>query len=270
MNNLTTKTFTAVVAAAALSATSPALAGGHYGGSVKDAPAPVAVAHNWSGFHMGLAVGYGIGDTEVTRDLFLAPGFFLEAPLGYDNTEVDNLDPDGVTGTITVGYDRQVADRILIGVFADYTFGDREDSDDYRDPIDPYTPYTVRVSDTWAVGGRIGLIAMPSTMVHVNGGYTRTELEITSPFGHLDEHHDGWFIGTGVVQHMREGLALTFDYRYSDFGSENYFTDTFVDPVDGLCCSETIDIDHSEHAIRVGLSYRFPPLRAAAVHAPLK
>ena len=57
-----------VAVAASLVFTATAMAGGTTYGSMKDGHAEAV--HNWSGFHVGAALGYSFTDYDHTHDLF--------------------------------------------------------------------------------------------------------------------------------------------------------------------------------------------------------
>lgn len=241
-------------------------ADGHYGGSIKDAPVTLA-AHSWSGFYVGAALGWSRTNYDFTHDLFLdATDFSL--PTDYDVTTTSGLKSDGLTGTVTIGYDREFAERFLVGVFADFTFGNHDDDGTIYYPISGgFTEgISLETRSVWAIGGRLGMIVRPESMLYVNAGYTQADIELSSLAGrgNLDERMNGWFVGGGLVHYLRDGIGLTLEYRYSDFGEENFGTSNQLP-----CCYEAFDVDASNHAIRVGLSYRFGSVRAVE-HVPLK
>ncbi|MEO1206260.1 MAG: outer membrane beta-barrel protein [Pseudomonadota bacterium] len=255
-----------MIAAALFAVPATAIADAHRG-SFKDAPMHAAPV-NWSGFHIGMALGYSTSDAELTRDLFLVPGASVQFPAGVTDRDVSDTEPDGVTGTITLGYDRLLGSHLLAGVFADYTFGSHSDGGTAIEPGAGLVSYSVDVDSTWAVGGRIGYLVRPQTLVYVSGGYTETDIDLRSNNQVFEEDLGGYFVGGGIVHQLRGGLGLTLDYRYSDFDSQTFFNQQqFLNGT--LCCTERIDIESENHAIRIGLTYRFPSRRPIA-HTPLK
>ncbi|MEL7047478.1 MAG: outer membrane beta-barrel protein [Pseudomonadota bacterium] len=259
------KTLVAALAAVTLSiASQSAFADSH--ASVKDhgysAPA------NWNGAYVGLAVGYTWADSELTRDVFVAPGTLGFPVAGVDDRAVSDADLNGVTGTVTLGYDRMLTDRILAGVFVDYTFGDVDGDGAVTDPVSGPQSYQLDIDDAWSVGGRIGYLARPDTLIYVSAGYTEVDVALTSGTTTVEEDHGGYFIGVGLERVFRESLTLSLDYRYSDYEQETQFFNQVS--VGGVpCCSERIDIETDNHAIRLGLNFRFAPRRSIA-HTPLK
>ncbi len=245
-----------VAVAASLVFTATAMAGGTTYGSMKDGHAEAV--HNWSGFHVGAALGYSFTDYDHTHDLF-------DSTVPYDATTTLNADSDGLTGTITIGYDRQMSHRFVVGVFADYTFGEHDATGML---IYPTGPEGVRFTheDSWAVGARFGYIVMPSTLVYFNVGYTRGRFEQSSLVngGSLEDDLDGYFLGVGLVKKLKNGLGLTLEYRYSDYSEKRLGSFTA-----GACCSESFDIDADNHAIRLGLTLQMGD-KTPPRHEPLK
>ena len=252
-------------AAALLSAMplTASLANGHY--STKDTPF-VDVTPVWSGLHFGLAAGYEFGTTDTSRRVFLNAADFALAN-DFDATSHDNVDVDGFTGTLTLGYDMHAADYILGGVFGEYTFGSLEGTDTWTDPRFGTRTFKIEMGNhqTFAVGGRIGFLTHPAVMLHVNAGYASTNLKLSAPAsGSTDETLHGYFVGLGLVYHLRDRLGLTFDYRYTDYDDTNLVNVVTQNVGAGrLCCIERIDVDPDIHSFRLGLTYRMPR------HAPI-
>ena len=108
-------------------------------------------------------------------------------------------------------------------------------------------------------------------MLHVNAGYAGSKLELSAPqSGSTEERLDGYFVGVGLVYHLRDRLGLTFDYRFTDYRDTNLVNVRTVNTVaNRLCCIEKIDVDPDIHAFRFGLTYRMPR-HAPVVHEPYK
>lgn len=224
-----------------------ALADGYAYGSVKDA-APVQQV-NWNGLYIGGAVGYGIASTD--RDI------------GFGFSTKDGLSNDGLQGVISLGYDRQVHSNIVLGVFADYAFGDLERTESMFNGL-----FRIQsdISDNWAIGARVGYVRSCCTMWYINAGYAQADHEWSVNIGDGDlvfggsKKLDGYFLGGGVEQQIRDNLSLKLEYRYTDFGSENLVGD-FVK-------TET-DI----HSVRLGVNLKvdlFGGRHGAPAHDSLK
>ena len=204
------------------------------------AEAPIG-GNEWRGFYVSAAVGYSSGDSE----LFVDPNSV-------------SIDPDGVTGTVGLGYDIMVRDSILLGVLADYTFGELDDKFTLAG-----TPGTWSLDDTWAVGGRIGTIIHKDLLLYGTAGYTRTELTLKTPTGKASEDLDGFFVGAGLERLICNNLYLKGEYRYSHFEDNDGVTDP---PGCGTGCD--FKQENETHSIRLGVAYKFGARQEEAV--PLK
>ncbi len=206
-------------------------------------------ATSWNGFYLGASVGYGIADSAFRHTI-------VPDTVGYDTSS------DGVTGTVTVGYDVNFDSSFVAGIFADYTFGELDGNGAYA--IGPPSQFSLEYDNTWAIGGRIGLARPGGTLWYLTAGYTETELTLSDAFGNIDRDLDGYFLGAGVEQQLHHhGLSLKLEYRFSDYGSETLYEETVG------CCLERYEIDSQVHAIRLGVSYKFGRREAEEV-VPLK
>lgn len=209
---------------------------------------------NWNGFFVAGSVGVGFAETEFDQRI----------TDGVTDAR-NNLDLGGtdVTGTIAIGYDREIRDGIVVGVFGDYTFGSIDADFTLRSPFTGAAQdLGVEYDDTWAVGMRLGLARSCCTLWYMTAGYTSTDVT----FEQFSERLDGYFLGLGVEQQLHTGWSLKLEYRYSDFSEENIVDLRFAGCAP---CRDKIDFDSEMHAVRLGISYKFGLHREAAP-APLK
>lgn len=235
--------------------TTGALADGYEtAGSLKDTmPAPVD--YEWN----GLSVGAGIGVGQLNQDAFgkawrkdddikkkicewewwkYKGKFVWDCDQYYKNDKYSELksgaegDNWNVFGTIQIGYDRLLTDRILIGAFTDFdfytdadlTFSDKSHKGSLVGSVDR--------ENIWTAGGRIGFLATPRVLIYGLAGYSQMKLdgslsaEFDDPLNgphptnaslKLDERVDGWTVGGGVEAKLEKRLSLKVEYRYSQF-----------------------------------------------------
>ena len=141
------------------------------------------------------------------------------------------------TGGLFVGYDRQVAPRIVIGAEAgmDLSANDAVGS----------TSGTgfVSIDPEWSIDltTRAGYLVNPQTLAYVRGGYTNARVETTVTTGQaqfLDsEHRNGWLLGAGIERLILQNISGRLEYRYSDLSDSD----------------DTVD----RHRILAGIAYRF-------------
>jgi outer membrane immunogenic protein len=192
---------------------------------------PYTAPFSWTGFHVGVAVEYGSGTTES------------------DLSQTD-VSLRGVQGVLSAGYDFRVGPRWLLGLFGDYTFGEIDGvCSDLTCDFDNDAKFAI--GNQWAVGGRLGLLAAPSTLLYASGGYTRGDFEA---FGgrnsFVREALDGFFVGLGVEQAVNRNLSLKLDYRFSDYEDLKL---------------EGINFDNQTHSVRLGASWKFGHDESAAL-----
>lgn len=134
-------------------------------------------AKSWSG--CGIGVGGSYLDGEVS-------GFMGPANIGVDGQMLD----------VRFLCDYQ-AGSFVIGGNVDYgmVFGDLQ---------------TIGGNAAWAVGGRVGPLINPNTLLFVSGGWTRADTDA----GNLD----GWYGGVGIETKLPNSpIFLTLEYQHRVF-----------------------------------------------------
>ncbi len=188
------------------------------------APAPIAVAPNWTGFYIFGGVGGGLWDAN-TSAFNTATGTCLVC--------VNNKQGgDGWFGTVGAGYDWQFNGRWVFGLLADGQFGSLKGSESIAGLI-----FNQKLKDTWAAGARIGYSVAPNVLSYVNGGYTGADWSgativssfTGAPFGaHTNSFStQGWFLGGGVENNLdifgitAPGWFVKTEYRGAYYTSKN-------------------------------------------------
>jgi outer membrane immunogenic protein len=232
-------------------------------GMAKRAPAASVACcetYNWTGAYIGL----GVGGAFTTHDRSAK-----DIVNDYGTTYVTNLfgDHDGRShafGTVTLGYDHQFG-RWVGGVFADYDFGNRNG---HSNPADIGGFYDMRLSQkdghAWSIGGRLGVLASPSTLLFLSAGWTRVSTEADLSFGwdgyqqkiKLDKEHDGAFVGAGIETQLGRGLSLRGEYRFTRLDDDNRKL-TLEDDGYGYSRRVEFDRDLDVHSVRAVLVYKF-------------
>lgn len=213
------------------------------GAPVSLTPAPT-VRDGWSGLYIGIGGGAGNVDRsgsndkhvwqkkEKCKDSHPAPLAFAPAPacttwepVDYGSFSHVFSNPFGEDdwkgfGTVQVGYDRLVHDRILIGAFADVDIyaGDEDNSKS------GWIKDSFEINHTWNVGGKLGFLATPKFVLYGVGGYTQASINKSVTFGYWPTLNDfdspkGWFAGGGAEIKLRAGVSLKGEYRYADYDS---------------------------------------------------
>ena len=156
--------------------------------------------------------------------------------------------------------------RFVVGAFGDFDFTS------LKGKLQPQRFGIVgdeKMSSAWAVGGRLGWLALPNLLTYFSVGYTEATFDRTDftglsvPFGVLDGRfidkrtYKGWFIGAGdeYALNFLPGLFWKSEYRFSEF---NVATNPIRDiATGGLPTGVSIDSEKYTHTVRSELVYRF-------------
>jgi outer membrane immunogenic protein len=183
-------------------------------------------APTWTGFYLGGAVGYGLGFTSLSA---------VQVP----EAGTSDIGLRGVQGVVSLGYDWRLGPRWVVGAFADYAFSEIE--------ADAGT-ISVTIDNQWAVGGRLGYLLSPTTLLYGNAGYTQADFLLRDSFSpdfNIAEALRGVFVGGGIEHAVSRTISLKLEYRFSSY-----------DPFD-VNTGEALALDNEVHSVRVGVNWRF-------------
>src|SRR5260221_7606328 len=189
-----------------------------------DVEAPMPEARNWTAFHVGIGGGGNFGFVQEDSNSFVEACCI---PVFTDGKHSSDLGDAGWMGTIEAGFDYQI-DSIVIGVLANYDFGKTNMKNksntlvsDIIGGIEDNATYETKweIGDSWAIGGRLGFLAMDNALVYVMGGYTEAEIKTESDLfddnnGNIRFHtsdsswEDGWFVGGGIEALLTDNISL--------------------------------------------------------------
>lgn len=271
-------------------------------GGMPEPMAPPPILLNWSGFYLGV----GLGGSAEFSDVKTIEGYsYSVGPLltnGYMAAQDFDLGGQGVLGTAQIGYDYQFpSSRWIGGVFADFDWSNASGEATAATlfngyPVNafnvPYLPaghVKVDFNNEWTVGGRIGYLATPSTLMYFLAGYTQGQASVDGYFPVLHTMtaapvaaypyipfsdtvtSGGWSAGVGMETHLKDNWYLKLEYRYSQFGGgtvANYNTGLYNDATGaalpacaaGLACWSDYgraEVDTDVQTARVVLTYKF-------------
>ena len=211
------KTLLMGAATALMFMTSNAVAGG----------TPGFAAPNWTGFYVGLGVGGGFATHDLSaKDVLEQQNGGVVQVLNAETIHLHNGD-GRFFGTVTLGYDQLVSPHWLAGAFVDYDFGNR-DNDSRIAAIGPFTDIHVSNGNNhaWSIGGRLGFLSSPSTLLYVSAGWTQISVEgdlsvtvdDTQFTRSFDRDRNGWFVGAGIETQLGwlgSNWSLRGEYRFS-------------------------------------------------------
>jgi outer membrane immunogenic protein len=216
-------------------------------------------ALNWTGLYVGAGIGYG--SVAFTPTLYNDDGSFNDA---FENGGHGGL----ITGV--VGYDYQFWRRFVAGVFADYDFS----SIAYKwscGTLCTVMPASGRFERdrNWSVGGRLGWLATPRTLLYVPFGFTQSHYRwdgIIFSWDNSDTTYsktsNGWFVGAGLETQLIGNFSLRAEYRYASLA--NFCIGSSATQTVGMCAGTDNRLgfpanvqDIVEQTGRVTLDYKF-------------
>jgi outer membrane immunogenic protein len=200
----------------------------------------------WTGFYVGAAFGAG---GAVNK---------LDTSAGGLSTTFNGAGGSGVLGSIYGGVDYQITQRGVIGLLAELSYSGFQGGASAQVP-GATANVNMNTGLGWAVLGRAGVLANPSTLLYLVGGYAGQNIHadgfVTVPGASAsfsnDQTVNGWTVGPGFEAGLFGGWTGKLEYRYSQFGRTTL-------------AGTNIGVNPSNHAIRAGLSYRFGGLGVAS------
>ncbi|WP_066722887.1 outer membrane protein [Sphingomonas pituitosa] len=176
-------------------------------------------------------------------------GSHAEAIVGWDRVnDKSSFDAsrDGVTFGGNIGYDIQRGGTVF-GVEGEVTGSSI--SDRSGDVLTAGDRLRVKAGRDLYVGGRLGFVANPRTLIYAKAGYTNAQFitdydspaTATAPalsFRQRD-NYDGWRLGAGAEFKVTDKVFAKAEYRYSNYGSQ------------------TNGVDPERHQIVTGIGVRF-------------
>ncbi|MCP3466353.1 outer membrane protein [Bradyrhizobium sp. CCGUVB23] len=212
------------------------------------APVAAAPVANWTGCYVA-----GGGGGAYTRndhsESITTTGLSL---LGNSTAGAS-----GWFGTVGAGCDYQIS-NFVVGLFGDYDFMDVSGDSTAAG----FLVGTRKQDSQWAVGGRVGYLALPQLLTYVSGGYTQAHWKSTDygnflgvPLANNGFTKGGWFIGTGdeYALNFLPGLFWKTEYRYSEFDRADVSIDQVGVGPTGIAQTNKF----REHSVRSELVYRF-------------
>ncbi|MDB5572260.1 MAG: Autotransporter outer rane beta-barrel protein [Hyphomicrobiales bacterium] len=205
------------------------------------APTPVYAApiFTWSGFYVGAQLGYAWGKDK----------FSVLTPV----VDSFSTSPAGLLGGVHAGYNWQTG-SIVLGVEADLELANA------RDNLARTIGGTALV-----LGSRIGTqgslrlragYAFDRTLLYVTGGVAGASIKESVIAAGVKTSTSGteygYTLGAGVEYAITNNISARAEYRFTDFGKSNY-----AGTVGGGVGAVTANFKTTDHAVRVGVSYRF-------------
>jgi high affinity Mn2+ porin len=199
-----------------------------------------AALYNWTGFYVGGHVGYGEASFGPNTNPLPLQGAFLP----HSAT--------GLTGGYQIGYNRQLANGVVLGAEADATF---------TSPVDAPAlariprPFNTTIDYVGTIRGRVGY-GFGRFMPYVTGGFAwgHTNVNVNDgdgvtaafPVGH---YQAGWTAGLGLEFAVSGNWSAKAEYEYVDLARRTYDLSGF-----GLA---NVNVGPRIHLLKLGLNYQF-------------
>lgn len=247
-------------------------------GSYKDAPVSAPV-YSWTGFYIGAGAGAG----AVVHELDVGANYYDSDCYDYSCTQYsekigslnfDGIGGEGAFGTLQIGYDREVHNKWVLGVFFDYDFSSIETELSFNlGGVEGINGKGGIEQDyMWTLGGRIGYLVNPDTLIYGLIGYSEAKFDnpslTLSAYGdslklstNLDEF-SGITLGAGMETRLHGNWFLKGEYRFTQLDSEKLFSVDNTSPCgyEGeVKCGYDVnaDLEPSIHTGRLVLTYKF-------------
>ena len=196
--------------------------------------------YEWTGFYVGGHFGYG--------DASFGPG---TNPLPEQGVVLPHS-ATGLSGGYQLGYNRQLANRVVLGIEADATFtGPLDGPALARSPV----PFNTTLDYVGTVRGRVGY-AFDRFMPYVTGGvaWGHTHINVNdadgvTPLFPVGHYQTGWTAGLGLEYAVSGNWTAKAEYEYVDLSRKTYDLSGF-----GL---GSVNVDPRIHLFKLGLNYQF-------------
>lgn len=196
--------------------------------------------YDWTGFYAGGHFGYGDASFGPGTNSLPLQGVVLPPSA------------TGFSGGYQLGYNRQLANRVVLGIEADATFtGARDIVAHERSPA----PFNTTLDYVGTVRGRIGY-AFDRFMPFVTGGFAwgRTHINVNDADGVTElfpvgKYQAGWTAGLGLEFAVSGNWTAKAEYDYVALSRRTYDLSEF-----GLA---NVDAEPRVHLFKLGLNYQF-------------
>jgi high affinity Mn2+ porin len=219
------------------------------------APAAVSSAlYDWTGFYVGVSTGYAFGNSNWSASGAAGTDHgSLNLSQGYDGSNQGGSWFNG----LQIGYNRMLANRVVIGVEADANISSFQNYAGNRigntiPVLGGAATYSDNVFSSGTVRGRVGY-APGNWLFYATGGFawSNEQFQLTDSTGATSasvQQRVGWAAGVGVEGPLVPHWTVRAEYLFTDYGNRNI---SFGSP------GEQFTSNLSEQEIRVGVNYHF-------------
>jgi outer membrane immunogenic protein len=234
-----------------------------------DAEVKAEPACSWTGFHVGINMGYGFGGDNSTQLFPVTPNFYPVFSLGVVPRPT-GLSPDGFVGGGQAGYDHQFGRYFLAGIETDLQYANIRDKTSALAKAPGFVLVQTDMEQALrffgTVRARVGVLPLPQLLIYGTGGFaygnTKTNSTITNmefpeqySSGVTGQVKTGWTAGGGVEWAFWKNWSVRTEYLYYDLGKgdNNRILPTVL-PIPAEAGSTFVT---NGHIVRTGINYRF-------------
>jgi outer membrane immunogenic protein len=199
---------------------------------MKAAPPIAAPIWSWTGFYIGVHAGYGFGGDDNIETTGQAAGNIANV-LGGARPGSVTLDRDGFVGGGQIGYNWQFAPNWLVGIEADISYTDFQET--VAVATVPLGGVAATLNNTFSsrmeffgtVRGRLGYV-FDRTLVYATGGLAfgdvNNSVDFFGPVGQLqfsgstDRIEAGYTVGGGIEHAFTPNWTVKAEYLFYDLG----------------------------------------------------
>jgi outer membrane immunogenic protein len=251
----------------------------------KDFKQPVVMPEtcpiDWTGFHVGLHIGYGWGNADTDLDPLPSEQAFVD--LTHNTLD---LETEGIFGGGQAGYDHQFG-KFVLGVEADLSATDidgkrtRVGLEDIFGIVEESRVASTEENIEWfgTLRARVGFAPACRLLLYVTGGLAYGEVNYlgntrfgvrdgggtsaTSGPGVVsnqylispDELEFGWTGGGGAQLALNKRWSVKVEYLYLDLGDESATANQSTNPTSNF--KVHYNWETTAHTANVGLNYQF-------------
>ncbi|MFB9263241.1 carbohydrate porin [Bradyrhizobium erythrophlei] len=195
--------------------------------------------YNWTGFYVGGHVGYGDGTLGPGTNPLPEQGVFFPPTI------------TGGIGGFQVGYNREFANRFVLGVEADATF--TSPLDQARHARQMPAPFNGTIDYVGTLRGRAGY-SFGTWMPYLTGGFAwghsrvRVNAAGDGVISDPGQYQTGWTVGAGAEFALSGNWTAKIEYDYIDLSRRTLGLGDFGMP--------GVTIDPRIHLLKFGLNYQ--------------
>lgn len=156
----------------------------------------------------------------LAQDAAPFTGFRVEGLAGWDRPQVPGNRSDGALYGVGTGYDVQTGGAV-VGIEGEAADSTADNCVSVASAAATGNRLCTRTGRDLYVGGRVGALVAPSTLLYAKAGYTnaqvRNALTLAGTTTRTRETLDGFRVGGGVEQAVGANSFVKLEYRYSNY-----------------------------------------------------